>query len=90
MPKVCVCFCFVLFFPPNLSSSRRKPSRFILTNEKQSEGWAGDVVDTFTTHASLVYDVTDTDCRAQNGSTHGRVFCDFQTSLFNKREEEIE
>ena len=45
-------FSFFLFFSPNLSSSRRKPSRFILTNEEQSEGWAGDVFDTFTTHTA--------------------------------------
>ena len=32
---------------------------------------ARDVADSFATHADLVYDVTDTDCRAQNGSIHG-------------------
>ena len=32
---------------------------------------ARDVADSFANHADLVYDVTDTDCRAQNGSIHG-------------------
>ena len=30
------------------------------------------------THASLVYDITDTDCWAQKGSTHGHVFKTFK------------
>ncbi len=29
-------------------------------------------------HASFVYDVTDTDCWAQNGSSHGRVIATFE------------
>ena len=33
-----------------------------------------DGFDTFVTHASLVYDVTDTDSLAQNGSTQGHAF----------------
>ena len=32
---------------------------------------------TFTTHADLAYDVTDTDCWAQSSSTHGRVLAIF-------------
>ena len=28
----------------------------------------------FDAHAGFVYDVTDTDCWEQNGSTHGRAF----------------
>ena len=35
---------------------------------------ARDVLDAIATHASLVYDVTDTGHWAQNGSTHCRVF----------------
>ena len=38
------------------------------------ERLARDAFDTYATHAGLGYDVTETDCRAQNGSTHGRVF----------------
>ena len=59
-------------------SPHTQPRRFTLSNEEQSEGWAGDVFGTFTTHTSLVYDVTNTDCRAQNGCTHGRVFAIFK------------
>ena len=32
----------------------------------------------FATHACFVYDVTDTDRWAQNGSTHGRAFAAFE------------
>ena len=34
---------------------------------------ARDVFDILATHSCLVYDVTDTDCWAQNGGTHRRV-----------------
>ena len=45
---------------------------------------AHDVLDIFqfATHASLVYDIIDTDCLAWNGSTHECFFCDFQTKIF--------
>ena len=33
-----------------------------------------DGIHTSAAHASLLYDVTDTDCWAQNGSAHSRVF----------------
>ena len=36
-----------------------------------------DVNDTFATRASCVYDVTDTDFRAQHDNTHGRAFATF-------------
>ena len=39
------------------------------------------VFDTFVTYAGLAY-VTDADCWAQNGRSHGRCFQDFQTSIF--------
>ena len=42
-----------------------------------------DVFDTFATHARLVYDVTDTDYWAQNGSTHGRVLATFKHQSLN-------
>ena len=35
---------------------------------------ARDAFDTFAAHSSLARDVTDTECRAQTGSTHSRVF----------------
>ena len=38
---------------------------------KSGKRLSRDVFDTFATHASLVYDVIDTDSWAQNGSIHG-------------------
>ena len=38
---------------------------------------ACDVLDTFATHAGLVYDITDIDW-AQNGNTHSCVFATFK------------
>ena len=35
---------------------------------------ARDVVNTFATHASFDYDITNTVCWAQNGSIHGHIF----------------
>ena len=40
---------------------------------KSRKGLVRDVFDTFATRSGLVYDVTDTDCWTQNGSTHDRV-----------------
>ena len=34
---------------------------------------------TFVNHARLAHEVTDTDFGAQNGSTHGGIFCSFPT-----------
>ena len=42
---------------------------------------AHDVFDNFYTRSWFVHDVTDTDCWAQNGSTHCRVFVTFDPSL---------
>ena len=44
-----------------------------------------DVFDTFATHSGLAYDVIDSDCRAQNGSTHGRVFAIFKRRFLTNR-----
>ena len=41
--------------------------------------------DIFAIHAGHVYDVIDTGCWVQNGSTHGHFFAYFQTSIFNKQ-----
>ena len=38
-------------------------------------------------HAGLVYDITDTDRRAQNGSTYGCVFCIPLTRQENKEKQ---
>ena len=39
---------------------------------------ARDVFDALASHSALVYDVTDTYCWAQHGSTHGCVFATFK------------
>ena len=43
----------------------------LFTSEEQK--LACDVRDTFATHVSPVYNITDTDCWAKNGSTHSHV-----------------
>ena len=45
---------------------------------KSRKQLARDVFKSFATHSGLVYDVTDTDCCVQNGSTHDRVFTVFK------------
>ena len=51
---------------------------------KSRKRMSHDVFDTFTPHSGLVHDVTNTDCWAQNGSTHGRVLATFKRRFFNK------
>jgi len=49
--------------------------------KKAEEGWLVSynyVSHTFATHSSPVYDVTDTDSWAENGSAQGRVFAIFK------------
>ena len=49
--------------------------------KKAEEGWLvtyNYVSHTFATHSSPVYDVTDTDSWAENGSAQGRVFAIFK------------
>ena len=50
---------------------------------KSSNGLVRDVLDTSVTHANLVQYVTDTDCKTQNGSAHGRVFVTY--NIFTHR-----
>ena len=45
---------------------------------KSRERWFCDVFDTLATHAGHVHDIIDTNCWAQNGSTHGHVFTAFE------------
>ena len=78
---------------------RKTASHLLPSSNLSSPGWshgdsclemesrkrfACDVLHNFTTHSSIVYDVTDTDCLSENGSTHGRVYYGFQMSIFNK------
>ena len=50
-------------------------------NEEQKKSLARDTFAVTATHSDHIYDVTDTDCWAQNGITHGRIsiFRDKQT-----------
>ena len=54
-----------------LSSSECSYVGSLFTHRKRM---AHGVFDTFASHASLVRDVTEPDCWAQNGSTHDCVF----------------
>ena len=59
--------------------SRRAESLFMKDEQKR---WASDVFATFATYTNHVYDITDKDYWAQNGSTHGGFFCgEFQTLI---------
>ena len=51
---------------------------------------ACDVVNTFATPDGLARDVTDTECRAPNGSAHGKIFSTFKRNLiFNKQDKKL-
>ena len=78
---------------------RKTPSHLLPSSTLSSPGWsygdsclemesrkrfACDVLHNFVTHSSIVYDVTDTDCWSENGSTHCRVYYGFEMSIFNK------
>ena len=61
----------------------------LFTNGQQ-KNVTGCFVTFWTLYASFDHDVIDTDCRTQNGSTHGQIkFRDAQTSIvnFNKQNE---
>ena len=56
-----------------------------LFNQKPEKfGWCHNLFDTFATYASLVYDVTNADCLAQDGSTHGRAFATFSRRFLTR------
>ena len=50
----------------------------------KSRRLANDVFKTFATHSALVHDISDTDCWAQSGTTHGHAF-----AIFNKQEHKL-
>ena len=52
----------------------------LFTNKEQKRQ-VHDVVYISATSAGLVHDVTDTNCLAQNGDTHDRVFMTFKYQL---------
>ena len=65
---------FSFFFTSDLSSSCWFFS-FLMKTRKRL---ACDMYTTFATHAGCVYDVTDIECWAQNGSTRSHVFVTFK------------
>ena len=52
---------------------------------KSRKGLARDVFVAFATHAGYVYDVTNRDYWAQNGSIHGRGFATFKRQFLTNR-----
>ena len=79
-------FSFFFFFALNLSTSERSRFDSLFTNEDQKKNILAklvrDVFGMFVTDAGLVYDVTNTDGWAQNGSTQGHVLTTFKRRLF--------
>lgn len=73
---------FFFFLASNLNSSRRSHVDLLFINEEQEKVGTSDVHDSFATNADRVYDVTDTECWAQNGSTLGRVYAPFECPFF--------
>ena len=65
------------FFVWNLSSSVHSHVHLLLNNKELKR----TLFDTFTKHASLVFDVTNTDCWAQNGSAHSHVSLTYNCGL---------
>ena len=55
---------------------------------KSRERWFCDVFDTLATHAGLVHDIIDSNCWAQNGSTHGHVFTAFKHKFWSSHKED--
>ena len=58
--------------------------RSIFISEGQ-KALARKAFDTLATHAGVVHDIIDTDCRAQDGSTQGRALETFKRRFFKKQ-----
>ena len=56
---------------------------------KSRKRLAHNVFDAFATQASLVHDITDKDCWAQNSSICGHVFATFKHKFFTQKEEDF-
>ena len=75
-------------FASNLSLLGRVHVVFLCTSKTKSrKRLACDVFDSFAKHASPVHDVTDSDpvMQTDGHSSHGHVFCHFQTWILNRR-----
>ena len=66
-------FRFFFFFAFEFDHLKEQPYWISLYPWRTEKGLARDVFDTFGSHSGLVHDVTDADCRAQNGVYP--VFC---------------
>ena len=62
---------------------RTQPCRFTLYQRRPET--IGSEFDTFAPYSGLVHDVTDTDCWAQNGSTHKHIFATFKCRVLTNR-----
>ena len=75
------------FLASDLSST--DTAILVCSSPLKSRKWsAHDIIDTCATHASLVHDVTYTDCQTRNGSTYG-CFCNFLTLIFDKLDQKL-
>ena len=75
------------FLALNLISSRLSYSGSLSASEvEKKRRLACDKFDIFVAHTGLVYDATDTNCQARNGSTHSCGFATFKTLFFNTQE----
>ena len=78
----CLFLCLFLF-------QNEAPQRVVMMVRslptKKRKNLSHDVFDTLATHAGSVHDVKDTDCWAQNGSAHGRVFANFERRLLKNK-----
>lgn len=75
----------VPFFVSNWSSSGSSHIGSLPINAQQKKLAGG--IHSSGMRASLVHDVTE--CQTQNGSSHGRVHCDFQLSIFNNLDHKL-
>ena len=55
-------------------SKTKLPFRALMSKKRL----AHNIFNTFASHVSLICDITDTDCWAQNDSSHGHVFTTFK------------
>ena len=93
------CAVEVLFFASNFSSSGLHGTAMVVYSlpikSRTDKGWLVIVFDIFVRHSFLVRDITDTDCWAQNGSTHScvltafRHWCVTNRTRFNKQGEKL-
>ena len=75
----------VIFFSESRPSSSATDTVVRILPKKSRKRCALDIFDTFAAHAGLIYNITDADHCAQNGSTQGLIFINFQMSVCKNR-----